>query len=151
MSSVEERLAQIESRTAIAALLATYCHGLDRKDEALFRSIWHDDADYLVGTGRGDFHGIDEIATFPWVAAKAWTQTHHWTTNSVVTFASPTQASGRSDCIAICEKVGGGACFISATYVDAFEQREGIWKLNQRQVLRWFVSSPADLTLLPPS
>lgn len=151
MSSLEERVAEIESRRQIAELLATYCQGVDRKDDALFRSIWHDDADYLIGAGRGDFHGIDEIVRFPSVAARAWTQTHHWTTNSVVAFASPTRASGRSDCIAMCEKVGGGVCFISATYVDDYEQREGAWKLAQRQVLRWFVSSPADLQLLPPS
>lgn len=151
MRTVEERLDEIESRTAISHLIARYCEGVDRKDLDLFGSIWHADADYLIGAGRGDFHGIDEILTFPSVAANAWEQTQHWTTNSVVEFASPGEATGRSDCIAICEKVGGGACIVNATYVDSYSQRDGVWKLSKRQVLRWFVSSPIDVTLLPPS
>lgn len=150
MSSVEERLDRIESRTAIAELVARYCEGVDRKDDDVFASIWHEDADYLIGAGRGDFHGLEDILRFPSVAAKAWSQTHHWTTNSVVTFDGPDEATGRSDCIAMCERVEGGCCFISATYVDAYSRRGGVWKLSQRQVLRWFVTSPADLSMLPP-
>lgn len=151
LRTAEERLAEIESRQAISDLLATYCEGVDRRDDALFGSIWHDDASYLIGAGRGDFHGLEEILRFPSVAAQAWSQTHHWTTNTVVRFSSPTSATGRSDCIAVCEKVGGGACFISATYVDAYEQREGTWKLARREVLRWFVSSPVDMTMTAPA
>ena len=83
--SLESRVDRIESRTRIAELVAGYCEGVDRKELDKFTSLWHDDADYLIGAGRGDFHGVDEIAGFPAVAAKAWRETYHWTTNHVIT------------------------------------------------------------------
>jgi len=148
--TVEQRLDRLESRHEIDALVAGYCEGVDRKDLAKFSSLWHPDADYLIGAGRGDFHGIAEITTFPDVAARAWTGTQHWTTNHVVTFADDDHATGRSDCIAIGSTHQGGHCWINATYVDAYERRDGVWKFARRQVLRWWVSSPVEMELAPP-
>lgn len=149
--NLEERIDRIESRTEIAALVAGYCEGVDCKDLAKFTSLWHDDAEYLIGVGRGDFCGLAQIATFPAVAAKAWAGTHHWTTNHVVEFTGADHATGRSDCIAIGEHHDGRASFISATYLDEYARRDGAWKLTRRQVLRHFVSSPVEMALLPPS
>ena len=55
--STAERLDRLESRVEIAALIAGYCEGVDRRDGAKFDGLWHDDAVYLIGAGRGDFHG----------------------------------------------------------------------------------------------
>jgi gamma-hexachlorocyclohexane dehydrochlorinase len=150
MNSTEERLDRLESRVEIAALVAGYCEGVDRRDGAKFDGLWHPDADYLIGAGRGDFHGLAEIRGFPAVCARAWTQTHHWTTNHVIDFESADRATGRSDCIAVCEEHGGGADLISATYLDRYERRAGQWKFTYREVVRWFQSSSLDITLLPP-
>jgi gamma-hexachlorocyclohexane dehydrochlorinase len=145
-----ERLDRLESRHEIGDLVAGYCEGIDRKDLDKFVGLWHPDAVYLIGAGRGDFHGLPEIRRFPEVAARAWVQTHHWTTNHVITFIDADSASGRSDCIAICEHHGGGASVISATYLDSYTRRAGGWKFSRRQVIRWFVSSELDIKLLPP-
>jgi ketosteroid isomerase-like protein len=148
--SLESRVDRIESRTRIAELVAGYCEGVDRKDLAKFTSLWHDDADYLIGAGRGDFHGLDEIARFPDVAAKAWLETYHWTTNHVVTFSADDRATGRSDCLAMGKHHSGQVSFISATYLDVYQRRGADWRFSRREVKRWFVSGPVDIELLAP-
>ena len=149
--TLESRIAELESRTQISDLIADYCRGVDRKNLDVFTSLWHPDAEYLVGTGRGDFHGLDEIRRFPDVAAQAWRETYHWTTNHVVRFEGEDAARGTSDCLAMCTHHDGRMSYVSATYTDVYERREGQWKFARRQVTRWFVSSPVDIELLPPS
>ncbi|HEY1966774.1 MAG TPA: nuclear transport factor 2 family protein [Pseudonocardia sp.] len=140
----------MESRTELAHLVARYCQGVDRKDLEQFSSLWHDDAEYLIGTGRGDFHGLAEIRRFPQVAAKVWRETYHWTTNHVVEFTDDNRADGTSDCLAICTHHSGQVSFISASYLDRYERRDTNWKFARREVKRWFVSAPVDIELLPP-
>ena len=148
--SLEARVDRIESRTRIDELVAGYCEGVDRKDLAKFSSLWHDDAEYLIGAGRGDFHGLEEIVRFPDVAAKAWRETYHWTTNHVVAFSGDDEATGRSDCLAMCTHHSGQVSFVSATYLDVYQRRDGNWRFTRREVIRWFVSGPVDIELLPP-
>jgi gamma-hexachlorocyclohexane dehydrochlorinase len=148
--SFESRVARLESRTEIGDLVATYCQGVDRKNLDRFSSLWHDDAEYLIGAGRGDFHGLDEIRRFPDVAAKVWRETYHWTTNHVVVFDGPDRAEGTSDCLAMCTRHSGEVSFVSATYLDRYERRNGCWKFARREVRRWFVSAPVDIELLAP-
>jgi gamma-hexachlorocyclohexane dehydrochlorinase len=148
--SLEERIDELESRTAIAALVAGYCQGTDRKDLDLFLRLWHDDADYLIPGGRGDFHGIDGIRGSQDVIAKAWKETYHWTTNHTVTFETPDRALGRSDVYAMCTHHTDEVSFVGGTYEDVYERRNGEWRYTKRLVTRWFVSAATDIPLLPP-
>lgn len=148
--SIEQRLDQIESRTQIAALVAAYCEGVDRKNADRFLSLWHDDAAYLIPGGRGDFYNIDGIARALEVIQKAWRETYHWTTNHVVDFETPDRATGRSDAFAICTHHDGRVSHVAATYDDVYERRDGTWRFARRLVTRWFVSAPLDIELLPP-
>jgi ketosteroid isomerase-like protein len=148
--TVEERLDELESRAAIAELVAAYCEGVDRPNLDRFMSLWHEDASYLIPGGRGDFHGIEGIRQSQEVISKAWKQTCHWTTNHVVGFETNNRAVGRSDAFAICEHKDGKVSFVSATYLDVYERRNGGWKFSERTVNRWFVSEGADIKLLPP-
>lgn len=148
--SVEERLDELESRTAIAALVAGYCEGVDRKDEEKFLTLWHDDAAYLIPGGRGDFYDTDGIRRSLEVIAKAWRETYHWTTNHTVRFGSPDAATGRSDAFAICTHHDGRISYVAATYDDEYTRRQGEWRFAKRNVTRWFVSEPLDIDLLPP-
>jgi ketosteroid isomerase-like protein len=148
--TLESRISRLESRSRISDLVAGYCEGVDRKDLPKFSSLWHDDADYLIGAGRGDFHGLAEIVRFPEVAAEHWRETYHWTTNHVVTFERDDRATGRSDCLAMCTHHDGQVSFVSATYLDVYERRDGEWRYSRREVKRWFVSEPVDIKLLPP-
>jgi uncharacterized protein (TIGR02246 family) len=149
-SSMEERIDRLESRVEISALVARYCYGVDRRDADIFLSIWHEDAEYLVGAGRGDFFGRDDIARFLEVVAGVWRETYHWTTNHTVTFSDADSASGVSEAFAMCGDHEGKVSFVAARYADEYSRREGTWKLLRREVHRWFVSPGQDIPLLPP-
>ncbi|CAB4952953.1 MAG: nuclear transport factor 2 family protein [Actinobacteria bacterium] len=150
--SLEDRLDEIESRTAISALVAGYCQGVDQKDSDLFLSLWHDDGEYLIPGGRGNFYGLDGIRESLVVIGEAWARTWHWTTNHTVSFDGCDRAIGRSDVFAICERhVDANVCLVAATYDDEYERRNGAWRIGRRTVTRWFVSTPQDIPLPPPS
>jgi ketosteroid isomerase-like protein len=148
--SLEERLDEMESRAAITDLIAGYCEGVDRRDLDRFMSLWHDDAEYLIPGGRGDFYGTDGIRKSQEVIGAVWKETYHWTTNHTVSFESPDRATGRSDAFAMCVKPEGQVCYVGCTYHDVYERRGGSWKFSRRLVERYFVSAPVDIQLLPP-
>jgi uncharacterized protein (TIGR02246 family) len=149
-TSLEDRIDQLESRADISALVARYCYGVDRRDTETFLSIWHEDAKYLIGAGRGDFYGRDDIARFMDVVAKVWRETYHWTTNHTTTFSGRDSASGLSEAFAMCGDHEGKVCFVAARYTDEYSRRDGVWKISSREVHRWFVSPGQDIPLLPP-
>jgi len=150
--SLEARVDELESRAAIADLIAGYCEGVDQKNDARFLGLWHDEAEYLIPGGRGNFYGMDGIRQSLVVIAGAWARTWHWTTNHTVSFQDADHATGRSDVFAICEKhEDAGTCLVSATYEDVYERRDGQWKFTRRLTQRWFVSTPQDIPLPPPA
>lgn len=128
------RVAALEDRAAIAALVSNYCHGVDKRDERRFLSIWHADAAWRIGEPFGDFKGIDEIrhalVDLIWPALP---ETHHFTTNLVVELDDD-RATGLSDVDCTGTDVEGRAIIISATYSDVYERREGRWALADRRV-----------------
>jgi len=149
--SVEDRLDQLESRTAINDLVAGYCEGTDRRDGERFFALWHEDAAYLIPGGRGDFYGMEGIRRSQEVIAAAWKQTFHWTTNHTVKFETADRATGRSDCFAICQHMDGEKIsLVGCTYLDKYERRDGVWKFAERYVNRWFVSAGEEVALLAP-
>jgi hypothetical protein len=146
----EERLDKIESRVAIAGLVADYCHGLDRRDIEKFMSLWHSDAESIIPGGRGEFRGLDEIRESQAVIAKVWRSTYHWTTNHTIEFESSDVAKGRSNVFAMLEHHDLSVCFVGGTYWDSYERRDGRWKFSRRLTDRHFVSAPVDIPLLAP-
>lgn len=148
--SLEERLDEVESRAAFADIVAGYCEGVDRRDLERFLGIWHDDAEYLIPGGRGDFVGIDEIRRSQEVIGSVWKSTYHWTTNHTASFETPDRATGRSDAFAMCVHQDDRVSWVACTYHDVYERRAGGWKLARRLVERYFVSAPQDVELRPP-
>lgn len=132
----------LESRLAIADLVANYCHGCDRHDESLFLSIWHDDAVWEFPPPWGAVKGRDEIALFlDTVIWKGLPETHHWTTNLVVTPdpADPDRATGICNVSCAATDMDGRSISIAGTYHDTYERRGGEWRIAVRAVeLFWF-------------
>jgi hypothetical protein len=149
-TSVEARLDQLESRAAISQLAARYCRGVDRREPETFAGIWHDDAEYLIGSDRGNFKGLDDIRRFSEIVVRVWRETYHWPTNHEVTFRDRDTADGLSEAFAVCVNHEGKICFIAARYIDEYSRRDGEWKIARRQVKRWFVSEPQDIQLTVP-
>lgn len=134
MTDLSASLEVLESERAISRLVYNYCHGIDRRDLALFMSIWTDDAVYTTNSAFGDYVGKAEIARgvteAMWPAFKA---THHWTVNLVIDVEG-TSARSISNLTAQCVLTSGTATVTAATYLDEFSRRSGRWLMSKRVI-----------------
>ena len=132
--TIEARVDELESRAAIQRLLAEYCHGVDKRELDRFVAVWHPDASLTMGEPMGDFRGIDEILGF--IREIVWEtqlpESHHWTTNTSLSFSDADHADGLSDVLAAGVGPDGRRVTIAATYRDVFERRAGQWRILRR-------------------
>lgn len=139
-----QRVDELESRAALRDLVTDYCLGFDTHDWDRFISIWHDDAVWEIGPPFGTFTGhagISEAVND--VLYTVWRETHHLTSNLRLEFDDADHARG------VCNVDCMGATkddivqMISATYADAFERRDGVWKIAKRSVtIHYFNAIP---------
>ena len=125
------RLEAIEDRVAIERLIASYAQAFDRRDEALLRGIWHDDARLSLGAAFGNFVGLDAIIESARVNWAAMPHMHHWMANALIDVdGDHATATVAVDCL--CTHVSMGQVQISGLYHDRFEQRRGRWAFVER-------------------
>ncbi len=143
MSGDVELERMIEER-AILEVLNRYCRGIDRLDEELIRSCYHEDStdDHGVYKGRGiDFAGF----VIP-VLSKAFTATMHTLGQSIVEWECEDKARAETYVVARHRrKEGEGEMLetVGARYVDRLEKRAGEWKLLDRIVVyEWGTTEP---------
>jgi hypothetical protein len=124
-------------REAIRAVLTRYCQGVDRRDEALLRTVFHPDAT--------DSHGEGGPA---WEFAAAYVRRDdgedvamHYVTNSTIVLEGDV-AHVESYWFHV-----GGARFATSgrngggRYLDRFERRDGEWKIAERTVVYEWVGA----------
>ncbi|MCU1477558.1 MAG: hypothetical protein JWQ64_2251 [Subtercola sp.] len=133
MTDTDVRLDKIESRIEIEDLVSKYAQAFDRRDRALLKSIWFDDATLNLGPAFGDpFVGIEGIMS---AAETLWAKTpkmHHWMANSLVTIDGDTgKAETALDCFVI-DSVDGPTQ-VGGLYTDHVERRGGVWKITLRE------------------
>lgn len=133
MSSIEERLQVLEDREAIREVIANYCRGVDQKDEALFLGLWEDDAKWTIGDPFGNHVGLQQIKAILGAIWEGLPETHHFTTNSVITVTGQT-ASAVSDVDCTATDAKGRALLIAATYWDDLRKTSDTWKFTERKV-----------------
>lgn len=125
------RLDRLESESAIRAVLATYCHGVDRRDPELFAGVWHEDAECL-GAPFGDRRGRDAIVAA--MTEGIWPTTRrtcHWVSN-VVLDIDHDRATSTCDVDVMLISAPGNANMVAATYDDVLERREQVWRMASR-------------------
>ncbi|WP_426088439.1 nuclear transport factor 2 family protein [Janthinobacterium sp. PSPC1-1] len=133
------RLDAVESHIAIERLIATYAQAFDRRDEAMLRSIWHDDARLSLGAAFGDFAGIDPIIASAHANWAAMPNMHHWMANSIIDLdGERATAKVAVDCL--CTHVSMGQVQISGLYHDHFERRAGRWAFTVREFEMHFLT-----------
>lgn len=128
-------------RLALQHLAAAYCHGIDRRDWALVRSLYHDDA---VDDHRPFFHGSadDYCAWLPGMMAN-WRRTAH-SIDNMLFLIDGDHAEGEMGTKAYHETLDGTRAIIAyGRYADRYEKRNGVWRYIHRcLVLDWSEERP---------
>lgn len=141
---VKEGLARAEIERA----LYLYARGVDRRDWALVRSVYHDDAIDYHGSFEG---GVDDLVNYLRARHGSIEQSIHFITNIVVDFVEAGAAlvesyyfcQQRLKSAASLEKAFGKIMVAedetvqlttSGRYIDRFELRAGAWRISHRKV-----------------
>jgi 3-phenylpropionate/cinnamic acid dioxygenase small subunit len=127
----QQQLAELVARQAIEDCLRRYARGVDRHDDELILSAYHDDATHQ----RGSFTGSPQDF-IDWSRARhvAHTRAHlHYVTNVCINFTSAQAAHVESYYLAVsASKDGTDVITVSGRYIDRFEARDGEWRIAGR-------------------
>lgn len=155
MAQRDPELQRLLDEAEITRVLQRYCRGIDRLDEELIRSVYHDDATDDHGAFKGR---ASDFA--PWVI-KALVENYDATQHVLGQKAIDVQgdvAYGDTHVLAYHRKErDGGTDLITfgGRYVDRFERRNDEWKIADRVVVHeWSKSerttTPFDLDAFEP-
>lgn len=141
-----DQLDIIWSEREIRAVLQRYCRGLDRLDEELVKSAYHDDAHDDRGVIRGNAHDfVKQIVPLLRDTYSGTLHTLHGTTIDIDGDA----AGVESYCIAYHYRESDGTKRVeqfAGRYVDRFERRDGVWRIARRLVLNdWSLAHEVPL------
>lgn len=139
----------LQARADIHDVLMRYCRGVDRLDEDLLRSCYHDDSidDHGHWKGSGPAFAAFIVAS---IGARAHHTTHS-VANVLIELDPDVSELARVESYAMAylrrtDEVGGEwlDCF-AGRYLDRFERREGRWAIAARTVVHdWSISSRLD-------
>jgi len=140
MSSVEDRLQQLESRLehlenleAIRSLLARYCKSLDERDVAAITPLWSRDAVLIVRPWSLEFKGVKAVMDFyseyfkgPWIEPRHNGANENIKRNgdSYESFSYFHETLAR-DQLSV---MGWG------TWADRFVREDDLWKFARREI-----------------
>jgi hypothetical protein len=146
MGERQEEIERLLDEAAIDRVLVQYCRGVDRGDAALIRDVYWPDATDEHGSFRGNGHEFAERVVTVLNAHAINTQ--HAITQTTIDFA-PASVDGGSAAASHAASVEtyvlarhkvlhDGALRLETfggRYVDRFEKRAGVWKIQRRQVI----------------
>ena len=135
---------------ALQQLVWTYCRAVDRRDLALLRSLYHDDA---IDDHGAMFCGSpdDYIAWLPSMLER-WEATLHLIANMVFVIDGD-EAEGELVVIASHRTPPPDSRELVATgrYLDRYKRRDGVWRFFRRSlVLDWGDAAPISAASLRP-
>lgn len=128
---MNEKMDTYLAKQDIYELVCTYMRGLDRLDEKLLRSTFHEDAWCDYGFIKCDGH---EFAAFCMQALKDHAANHHMIGNVLIDVDGD-EAFGEVYFNAYHKvQVEGGFedVIIAGRYLDRYERRRGVWKFAYR-------------------
>jgi hypothetical protein len=130
------------SKQALHEINTAYCRAADRADDALMRTLWHEDAKVSYGEYSGGFEGF--CAYWAGVRDHFERLTHLIGTDYYEITGD--RAVGETQVARIevlPRKTGTIDRMIGGRFLDRFERRGGVWKLTGRAfVLDWNVNRP---------
>lgn len=130
-TDLETRLARLENRAALEEIIYSYAQAFDRRDSAMLRSIWHEDAILDLGD-IGRYEGLETIMTASVELWRTKPHMHHWMSNPLIEIAGDTATAATAlDCFVV--DLDTGPTQVGGLYRDSFERRDGRWGLVLRQ------------------
>ncbi|WP_179562543.1 nuclear transport factor 2 family protein [Sphingomonas sp. R3G8C] len=146
IGALEDPLADYCARRDIGDALARYMRGLDRLDEALFRSAFHRDAQIDCGVYAGD---LDGFATFAFGFLGQMQASHHMLGQCRIAIHDAGHARGECYFQAWHGVTGAQGeardLFIAGRYVDEYACRAGQWRIARRTLVSdWATDTPAS-------
>lgn len=126
----EMTMAEAADRAAIAHLVAAYGHGIDRRDYALLRTLYHPDAiddhrPYYSGSAQGYIDWLPSMMA-------SWQATSHLAL-SLLLILDGDRAEGEIAARAWHLTQDGTRQFVAwGRYADRYERREGVWRFARR-------------------
>lgn len=136
LATLADPLTDYVARRDITDALHRYMRGLDRLDEALFRSAFHSDAQIDCGVYAGD---LDGFVTFAFGFLGQMQASHHILGQSRIAIHDAARASGESYFQAwhgIRDADGAPRdLFIAGRYIDAYACRDGQWCIVRRTLI----------------
>jgi SnoaL-like domain len=143
-------LARLLDRAALEALATTYMRGLDRRDRALLRSVFADDASTHYGAFAG---GPDEFVAYAMNALSSHEINQHLIGQVDLWWDSPDAARGEVYFHAFHRLSRDGARIdmtIAGRYVDRYQRLAGTWLMTHRtEIVDWARSEPTIDDYLP--
>lgn len=130
------RLTELLDREAIRDCLYRYCRGIDRGDEAALRSSYWPDATDRHGAYSGPVEGFIQMALGVF---KTNPRNIHQISNILIEFRSGTDARVETYFNALQRGPGKDGVvrqfLLVGRYCDAFEKRDGEWRVARRTVV----------------
>ena len=131
--AAEKTIDAVLSRQQIADLTMAYCRGVDRADEALLKSIFHDDSFVVSGAFNGN--GQQFATEICGIVRAVFDQTFHSIANQWIEVTGDT-AVGETYVIAVSTMTdlekGKSEMLSGGRYLDRFSRRDGVWKFAAR-------------------
>ncbi len=130
-------LRRLLDRQAILDCLHRYARGVDRGDEALLRSAYHEDAQEDHGAYIG---GVDGLVEFLAAAHRSFEAYQRYVTNTTIELDGDV-AHVESYYLCVLRRdgdgdgEGSGLLTNGGRYVDRFERRAGEWRIARRVVV----------------
>lgn len=145
MRTANQFIEELADREAIRECVFLYSRAIDRRDEALLRTVYWPDAhnDY------GFFEcGVDEFVTHVFAALATMQQSMHSLTNILINIALP-HAQVETYFVAYHHMTGETGAIVDMTmggrYLDRMEKRAGEWRIARRDaVIDWMTEAPAS-------
>lgn len=131
--ALEQRVQALEDRNAIVELAASYNRGVDELNEDLWLSVFHSDAEYLIGDTFGNHYGHEQIRAIVHVLRDYFPEIHHWATNIVVELNGDS-ARMYVDADVTATDRANRAMMLAASYVDTCQRRDGVWRFAKREI-----------------
>jgi hypothetical protein len=136
---MQDDIAVLSAERSIREVIAKYARGVDRRDQALVRSVYHDDCEEDHGDGFSG--GPDEFVAWAMKHLQNFVGTQHFMGQSMIALA-PDRLSADVETYCVGRHlfpVNGESQQIEeigVRYVDGFENRPGVgWRVARRTVV----------------